>query len=168
MLRLMLPILILLSCAFSSQAQQAATISVADLHQLIGEWDGTLTFLSYKDKEYISIPAQLKVEAGSNERILECANHYPNDASFDGNYKLQLDELGSSINENTLVERSVTAEGKLRFIVEFPGKDNRKKATIRNVYTVDNQSLSIKKEERYKKETTWLKRNEYQFTRERF
>jgi len=159
------PIFIFLSCTFSTQAQQSATISVADLHQLIGEWDGTLTFLSYKDNQYNSIEAQLKVKMGSEERVLECANHYPNDASFDGSYQLSLNELGTSINENQVVERTMTEDGKLRFIVEFPGKDNRKKGTIRNVYTVDDRSLSISKEVLYKKSTIWLKRNEYQFTR---
>ena len=48
---------------------------------------------------------------------------------------------------------------------EHSGKDNKKKATIRNIYIISEDKFVISKEVKFEDSNEWLRRNEYSFTR---
>ena len=149
------------------QAQPANSsqgkITTADLKMIIGEWEGELTYLNYQDNQEITIKADLIVSATSDENQLDVQNIYPDEPSANRSYTLEITENGTLLNKSQVISRTRGQDGRLEIIVEFKGKDAGKKATIRNVYSVQDEYLTIEKKVRFKNEGDWFRRNLYAY-----
>lgn len=138
-----------------------------ELAMLIGEWEGTLTYLDYSTNKPFTMPANLKVEAGKNEFEFKLYNSFPNEPKANNSSKLKIAKDGSKIDGKEILTRDTNAEGLLIFEVEFDGKDGNegKKARIKEVYSIGNDTFSIRKEIRYLASQKWILRNEFSYNR---
>lgn len=166
-------ILLLFSVLFSleSYAQESATSSseniliTAELNNLIGEWTGSLTYLDYSSNKPYTMPANLLVKQGKNENQLLLFNVYPDEPKANSNYKMILSKNGRQLNKKDIKSKLSLPEGQIQITIEYTGKDNKKKALIRNIYLLGEKQFVIRKEVQFENKSEWIKRNEFSYKR---
>ncbi|MCB9298420.1 MAG: hypothetical protein H6559_35710 [Lewinellaceae bacterium] len=158
-------------CALESPAQEAITtspeksITPEDLKNLIGEWTGTLTYMDYTSNKPYTMPANLMVKQGKNEKQLVLFNTYPNEPKANSKGKITVSRDGKLLNKKELRSKKRLPNGQLQITTEYEGKDNKKKASIRNVYILGERQFVIRKEVRFDHTSEWIKRSEFSYTR---
>ncbi len=141
------------------------SITPNDLEVVKGEWTGTLTYLDYTSNQPFTMPADLLVEEGKNQFQLILNYRYPKEPHANSKGKFQITEDGTRINKNEVISIERREKDGLIVQTEYSGKDDNKKATIRNVYIIGEEQFVIRKEVKFKDSSEWLKRNEYRFER---
>ena len=149
--------------SFSNYAQN--TVTVDNLKTLLGEWTGTLTYIDYSSNEPYTMPANLNVKQGKNENHLLLFNSYPKEPKANNKDKIKISKNGDLLNNNAVKSKQKLSNGQIQITTEYSGKDNNKKALIRNVYILGENEFVIRKEVKYENSEDWLKRNEYNYTR---
>jgi len=160
-LTLLFAISLFLSCTIHAQDR----ITADDLRIIIGNWEGSLTYLNYSNNEPFTMPANLKVEEGKNSNQLILNNIYPNEPQANGSYKLRLKKKGRMINKDRVKSRTVLENGDVVIITETPGRDANKKALIRLTYTLGPNTYSTRKDVQFTDSSEWIKRNEFSYKR---
>ena len=140
-------------------------ITSNDLEAIKGKWTGSLTYLDYSSNKPYSMPAELTVEEGKNQFQFILHYSYPNEPHANSKGKFEITEDGRRINKNDVISFERTKIDGLVVKTEHSGKDNNKKANIRNIYIISEDKFVISKEVKFKDSSEWLKRNEYNFTR---
>ncbi len=164
-------ILAALPFAIETAAQSTNTnsfenrITSNDLEALKGDWTGSLTYIDYSSNKPYSMPADLTVEEGKNQFQFILNYRYPNEPQANSKGKFEITEDGTRINKNDVVSIERTEMEGLIVKTEHSGKDNKKKATIRNIYIISEDKFVISKEVKFEDSNEWLRRNEYSFTR---
>ena len=164
-------ILAALPCAIETVAQSTTSnsfedrITSNDLEVVNGDWTGSLTYIDYSSNKPYSMPADLTVEEGKNEFQFILNYSYPNEPHANSKGKFEITEDGTWINKNDIVSIERTENDGLIVKTEHSGKDNKKKAIIRNIYIISEDKFVISKEVKFEDSSEWLKRNEYSFTR---
>ena len=157
--------------AIDAAAQSTTTnsfedrITSKDLEIVKGEWTGSLTYLDYSSNKPYSMPAELTVEEGKNQFQFILNYSYPNEPQANSKGKFEITEDGKRINKNDVISIERNEIDGLVVKTEHRGKDNNKKATIRNIYIISEDKFIISKEVKFEDLNEWLKRNEYSFTR---
>jgi len=151
----------------STQLLNAQDVKIldADLSAMIGSWEGELVFVSYRDGQENAVVSNLEITATDLEGQLQVQQVYPNNLDRNKTYFLTLTENGTILNTDPVISRKEKENGSIEFTVEFSGKDAGKKARIRNIFTISRDSLTIRKEVKFKKGTEWFKRNQQHYTR---
>lgn len=147
-------------------AQSNEGIKPEDLKGLIGDWTGTLTYIDYRSNEPYTMPAKLSVTAAKNDQHIVLSYIYPNEPKANSTEDIKISKNGSQLNKKEVKSRKSLSNGDTRIVTEYSGKDNDKKAVIRNEYTVGATTFIITKKVRFDDTEEWLKRNEYSFTRQ--
>ena len=144
-----------------------ARIKRDDLQILTGtQWSGTLTYLDYRSKKKVSIPAKLNVRANGEDKWSWVFEYeYPDEPQANGREIVRLSEDGRSLNGEAVLERISLPDNTLRFVTEKKGDDNNRRATIRFTYSLNAQRFSIKKEVRYEDEDQFFERNGFDWKR---
>ena len=144
-----------------------ARIKRDDLQVLTGaQWSGTLTYLDYRSKKKVSIPANLKVAPNGADKwswIFEY--EYPDEPQANSKEIVRLSEDGSSLNGEAVLERISLPDNTVKFVTEKKGEDNNRRATFRYTYSLNAQKFSIKKEVRYEYEDHFFERNGFDWKR---
>ena len=140
-------------------------ITAKDLEAVKGKWTGTLTYLDYSSNKPYSMPADLMVEEGKNKFQFVLNYSYPNEPQANSKGKLEITEDGSRINKNDIVSIKRNEIDGLIVKTEHGGKDDKKKALIRNIYIIGADKFIISKEVKFEDSNEWFRRNEYSFTR---
>lgn len=152
---------------FAFVSMKEVKVKRDDLQSLTGNlWSGTLTYLDYRSKKKISIPANLTVKANGDDRwswIFEYK--YPEEPKANGDKIVTLSKDGKSINDEAVVERTRTPDGTVTFVTEKKGDDNDRPAVFRFTYSLNASKFSIRKEVRYQDENQFFERNEYSWQR---
>jgi hypothetical protein len=141
-------------------------ITSQELETLIGNWTGTLTYMDYSSNEPYTMPANVTVKPGKNENQLLLFNEYPNEPQANGKSKVTISKDGKAINGNNLLSKKLLDTGETEFTTESEGKDDNKKALIRNIYVVGEKSFIIRKEVKFENKDEWLMRNEFNYSRD--
>jgi len=140
-------------------------ITPEDLKTILGNWTGSLTYINYGSGEPYTMPADLIVEQGKSENQLVLSNIYPNEPKANGKGKISISKDGKKLNKEDLKSKQILPDGNIKITTEYLGKDNRKKALIRNIYIMGEEQLIIRKEVKFMDSGNWMIRNEYKFTR---
>ena len=140
-------------------------ISPNDLEAVLGEWTGSLTYMDYSSNKPYSMPAELTVETGKNPYQYILKYRYPNEPQANNKGKFEVTKEGTQINKKDVVSIERTEKDGLIVTTEHSGKDNRKKAIIRNIYIISTAKFVLRKEVKFEDANEWLQRNEYSFTR---
>ncbi|NNC83718.1 MAG: hypothetical protein HKN79_09075 [Flavobacteriales bacterium] len=154
---------LLFICATNAISQDRITAD--DLQSILGEWQGTITYLDYQSNEPFSMPAELSVEPGKDEYTLVLNNIYPNEPKANNSEKLKVSNDGTVINKEKLISRKELEDGSIRIQAERSGKDDGRKARIRHTYIIGSDSFLIRKDVRFDGGEEWIMRSEYRYTR---
>lgn len=142
-------------------------IEKSDIQNLMGEWDGTLTYIDYNTSNPYSMPSQLEIKTKKKHQKLLLYYTYPNEPKANSKSKIRISKDRSKINNKSIISRTKLLDGTTQIITEFSGKDgnDHKSATIRNIYIIGDETFIVRKEVQFDGTTEWLKRNEYNFNR---
>ena len=157
--------------SFNNYAQQEIIessermLNSEDLEILLGDWTGSLTYIDYSSKKPYTMPANLTVKQGKNKNQLILFFIYPNEPKANNKDKIMVSKNGQKLNEKVVKSKQVLSKGQVEIITEYNGKDNNKKAIIRNVYILGSKQFVIRKEVKFESSDDWLKRNDYDFER---
>jgi len=154
-------ILFLLLTSMTSFGQ--GTITSQDLKNIIGDWEGSLSYLDYQTNKPYAMPAHLNVTQGRDKNRLILNNIYPNEPKANGSYKIKIAKNGHVINRHVVTSRKILDNGLLEIQAEFKGRDNRKKAIIRQTYLIGKDQFIIRKEVQNEKIGIWVKRSEFSY-----
>lgn len=156
----------LLFCSYTLVlAQDNNRIQPSDLAVLIGNWEGSLTYLSYQDNTPYTLKTNLAISAGENESEIQVDNSYPDEPQANGTYYLRIKKKGARLNRNPIHSRTVLADGTIEIVTQSKGRDDNNKAIIRITYLIGQDSYKTRKEVQFRGETDWIKRNEFTYTR---
>ncbi|MEM1216346.1 MAG: hypothetical protein AAGJ82_11710 [Bacteroidota bacterium] len=136
-----------------------------DLARLVGEWKGTLTYRNYGDGKFYDVASTLSITTGSDAYEVQADKQFPSEPNKGGIYKIAIAEDGSEFNGGEVISRKVLEDGTVEIITEQKGRDNRKRCTIRFTYLIGDDSFIDRKEVLYRKQTEWLRRNEFKYER---
>ena len=146
---------------------QSAKVLPEDLRRLTGaRWAGMLTYTDYGSNKRVSIPSTLTVkEATGDASSWVFEYEYPDEPKANGKQTVKLDEGGTRLDGETVVERTSLDGGLLRIVTERRGTDNDKPALFRYTYLIGPSSFSVKKEARYDGASEFFERNVYSWSR---
>jgi len=150
---------------FSLSAAGQTKITSDDLKTIIGNWEGSITYLDYQTNKPFTMPANLMVKPGKNENQLVLNNTYPNEPKANGSDKIKITKNGLRLNKNVVTSRTGLENGGLQIQTEHEAKDDRKKALIRYSYIIGSDLFVIRKEVKFEKAGNWIKRSEYKYHR---
>jgi hypothetical protein len=169
MTKLLIAIMILFSCnSFCQEADVTAAetvITPQDLKNLPGDWTGTLTYLDYSSGKPYSMPANLNVVLGKNDREFILRHTYPKEPKANGKDRIILSKDGRQLNKKNVKSKTVSESGELRIITEYQGKDNNEAARIRSTYILGELQFIIRKEALFDASKDWIMRNEYSYSK---
>jgi len=160
---------LLLSCGLllgqNNTPIQSNKIELEDIDKLIGEWNGTLTYLDYSSKKPYSMPCDLTVREKRNNRKLKLKYVYPKEPKANSRGKIKISKDRTVLNKKRIKSRRIDSNGNVEILVEYLGKDGNesKKALIRNIYLIGNETLIIRKEIKFEDSEEWIMRNEFNF-----
>jgi len=159
--------LLLGSQIFGSVSLNEARIKRDDLQILTGtQWSGTLTYLDYRSKKKVSIPANLNVMPNVEDKWSWVFQYvYPDEPKANSREIVRLSKDGSSLNGEVVLERTSLPDNSVRFVTEKKGTDNDRSAVIRFTYLLNAKSFSIRKEVRYEDEDQFFERNSFDWKR---
>ncbi|MFK7810906.1 MAG: hypothetical protein AB8B59_00335 [Maribacter sp.] len=142
-------------------------ITSEDLKLVIGNWEGSLTYIDYQSNKPFTMPANLIVTPGKNENSLVFQNEYPKEPKANNTDKIKITKKGELLNKNVVTSREALENGQLQIQTELEGKDAGKKAMIRYTYSVGSAIFIIRKEVKFEKATDWIKRSELKYVRKK-
>lgn len=144
-----------------------STVSPADLKKLAGCWEGSLTYLDYSTGKPFTMPANILVKDFANNNSIVVSYIYPKEPKANGNDTILISADGRTFNGKPVKTKRWINENKLEIITEIDGKDgnDHKPAVIRQTYTLNGKTYSVKKEVMFVGQSQWILRNEYKFQR---
>lgn len=159
------PILIAFTFLFSFNTYAQHKITPDDLSSILGDWTGTLTYIDYSTNKPFTMPTNLNVKQGKNEHLFLLFIKYPNEPNANSKDKIRISKDGAQLNKIEVKSKQKLLNGQVQITTEYLGKDNSKKALIKNVYIIGKSQFIIRKEVKFDNSDDWLMRNEYAFIR---
>lgn len=150
---------------YSISAQTVTTVSKNDFKDLIGSWQGALTYLDYTSNEPYTMPADIEIRQIGKTNKFIFANSYPNEPNANSSDTVTISTDGRRINDDTIKSKRNSDDGNLEIVTEVFGVDGNesKPAVIRQTYIVSPYKFIIRKDVQFAGHTEWLKRHEYNY-----
>jgi hypothetical protein len=158
-------ILIVIAFLFPINNYSQNNVTTDDLKTLLGEWAGTLTYTDYGTNKPFTMPANLIVSQGKNNYQLILNINYPKEPNANSKDKIKISKDGSQLNKLDIKSKVVLPNGLIQITTQYSGKDNEKKALIKNIYFIGTSDFIIRKEVKFENSEDWLIRNEYKYSR---
>ena len=140
-------------------------VTPEDLKIILGEWTGTLTYVDYRTNKPYTMPSNVDVKQGKNDKHLLLLFTYPNEPNANSKDKIKISKNGLKLNKKDVRSKQKMSDEQIQITTEYSGKDNNKQALIRNVYILGDKEFVIRKEVKFENSNEWIKRNEYNFKR---
>ena len=150
---------------FSFIIYSQSKITTEDLKTIVGNWEGTITYLDYQTNKPFNMPANLIVEKGKTENSLVLNNLYPNEPKANNSDKIKVTKNGTFLNKNLVTKREELDNGQIQIQTEHKGKDDNKTAQIRYTYLISKNLFLIRKEVQFNQGGDWIKRSEFRYKR---
>lgn len=160
-------IIISIFLALSLDSYGQAKITSEDLKVIIGNWEGSLTYLDYQTGKPFTMPANLIVSQGKSKDELVLKNIYPKEPKANSSDKIKIDKNGMLLNKNVVTSREELENGHVQIQTEKKSKDDNKKALLRYTYIIGDDFFLIRKEVQFEQSSDWIKRSEYSYQREK-
>lgn len=159
-------------CASNPSGSSApAAARAADLDRLAGPpWAGTLTYLDYASDQRTTIPVTLEVarvvpEKAGGGAAWSFAFNFSEEPEAAETMVIALSPDGAALGDEMVVERAELPGGAVRIVTVQESADNNRPARLRQIYTLDDQRVSVVKMVRYTGETDELERNRFELSR---
>lgn len=151
--------------AQTSSGDASEMITPEDLKIILGKWTGSLKYVDYRTNKPYTIPSNVDVKQGKNEKQLLLLITYPKEPNANSKEKIKISENGQQLNKKEVSSRQILSNGQIQITTEYLGKDNNKPALIRNIYILGEKQFVIRKEVNFENTNNWMMRNEYSFER---
>jgi hypothetical protein len=141
------------------------SVSVNDFKRLVGNWQGSLTYLDYTSHKPFTMPALITVSQIPNSNQFLCSNSFPEEKNANYTDTLFISNDGRMINGEPVTVREYRKNGFLEISTETrctDGNDN-KPALCRNTYTIGRLVYIKKKQVLFDGEKVWLLRHSYTY-----
>ena len=152
---------------FAPAFAQAPRVSAEDLRRLTGaRWAGALVYLDYRSGKEVSIRSRLTVtESNEGGPSWVFDYEYPDEPKANGRKTWTLGAGGTTINDETVVEKTRLGDGTLKVVTERRGKDDDRDALFRFTYLIAASRFSVRKEVRPEGAAEFFERNRYSWER---
>ena len=157
--------LIVIGFLFPINNYSQNNVTTDDLKTLLGEWAGTLTYTDYGTNKPFTMPANLIVNQGKNNYQLILNINYPKEPNANSKDKIKISKNGTQLNKLDIKSKVVLPNGQIQITTQYSGKDNGKKALIKNIYIIGTSVFIIRKEVKFENSEDWFMRNEYKYSR---
>jgi hypothetical protein len=151
--------------AQTSSGDASEMITPEDLKIILGKWTGSLKYVDYRTNKPYTMPSNVDVKQGKNEKQLLLLITYPKEPNANSKEKIKISENGQQLNKKEVSSRQILSNGQIQITTEYLGKDNNKPALIRNIYILGEKQFVIRKEVNFENTNNWMMRNEYSFER---
>ena len=165
MKRIITAILMISSLLVASKSYGQNTIVPEDLNILLGDWKGDITYVDYGTNEPFTMPAEMVIKKGKNKYQFQLFINYPKEKNANSKDKIKISKDGTRINNIDIKSIETFSDGQLQIITEYLGKDDNKKAQIRNTYNFGKTNLFFRKEVKFETSKNWIVRNEYNYAK---
>ena len=166
-IKLYLTIIITFLIMTNCNAQINPKISIKDFDRLIGNWQGSLTYLDYSSGKPYTMPADIEIKRIGKTNMFIFLNTYPKESSANSVDTITISSDGKHIDKELFKSRHKLPNGDIEMITEELGKDgnNNKPATIKHTYTFGKTKYVNRKDIQFIGETEWINRHEYSYKR---
>ena len=158
-------ILIVIAFLFPIDNYSQNNVTTDDLKTLLGEWAGTLTYTDYSTNKPFTMPANLIVSQGKNIYLLILNINYPKEPNANSRDKIKISKDGTQLNKIDIKSKEVLPNGQIQITTQYSGRDNGKKALIKNIYIIGTSNFIIRKKVKFENSEDWFMRNEYTYSR---
>jgi hypothetical protein len=156
-------------CSFTSFPYSEPTITLKEFENLIGCWEGSLTYLDYSSNKPFSMPANIVVKDFKKSNHIIYSISYPKEPNANSLDTIFISKEGRFLNKEAIKTKRQINKDSLELVTEIKsidGNDN-KPAIIRHTYILSNRTYTVKKEVQFTGQVQWILRNEYKFFRTR-
>jgi hypothetical protein len=162
-------ILSLVYCLSFSYAVSSSdsTVIPKDFKNMVGCWNGTLTYLDYSTNKPFSMPANMIVKDFKRSKNITYSLIYPKEPRANSYDTLFISKDGRFVNKEAISTRNRLHKDSIEIVTEMSGIDgnDNKTAIIRHTYLLGKNTYTVRKEVRFQGQTQWILRNEYKFIR---
>lgn len=145
-------------------------IIVQQFERLQGEWDGFMEYTEGDNKAKYSMQARCTTKYDGKKWSYEVQYDDGSGEIVGGGGDCFVNGDGTKMDYNGIVWDvvNITQSGdSAKIVMETKGKDNRKKATLRQTLEVTSNNFSITEEVRYENETEFFLRNRHLFRKKK-
>ena len=119
----------------------------------------------YSTNKPFTMPDNLIVKPGKSNHQLIMNINYPKEPNANTKDKIKISKDGTQLNKIDIKSKQNLSNGQIQITTHYSGKDNGKKALIKNIYIIGNSDFIIRKEVKFENSDDWLMRNEYKYSR---
>ena len=158
-------VLTILFCTTFGIAQVKPNILIGDFKNLIGSWEGTLTYLDYSSGKPYTMSANVEIKRIGKSNKFIFSNKYPNETSANSSDTLSISLQGKHIGTELVISRKILKNNEIEIITEENGIDgnDNKAATFRHTYIINKSTFRKRKDVQFKGEREWINRHEYSY-----
>lgn len=147
---------------------QVPSVTSNEFQQLVGEWDGSLTYVDYRDdKSNIKLKCNMIASWKGNKGTIKIGFTEPNGKIIYDKVKLNLLKQGKVVKfdgEKYQVNSLKKVKG-FQLVMSCISKDNNRVADIKQFLNINESSITITKKVKYKGTEDFFLRNEYVLNR---
>jgi hypothetical protein len=164
--RILLSLFCSLGC-YSAFSFSDSTITPKDFKNLIGCWQGSLTYLDYTTGKPFSMPANIMVKDFKDANNIIYSMTYPEEPKANSVDTLFISKDGRLLNNEPIKSNRLINKDSTEVVTEITGVDgnDHRAAIIRHTYMLGKDTYSVKKEVQFGGESRWIVRHEYRFSR---
>jgi len=147
------------------EGQKYAAIYQKDIDNLIGNWEGTLTYLDYKSGKPFTMNANVNIEKLKKSNDLIFLNIYSKESSANSKDTLTISKNKKYVNNLIIKSRKELENGAIEIITEelsIDGNDD-KEAFIKHTLIISKTKLIKRKDVKFVGENEWINRSEYSY-----
>jgi hypothetical protein len=159
----------LLLMSFGLQSQR--DIITSQFQRLVGEWEGLMEYTSYEDNISKQVtPAKCESKTDGKAWLYKVTYDEGNGQIFEGEGECLVSQDGSQMMYNGIkwdVKNVEESADTVRIMMETKGKDNKKKATLRQTMEVTDKTFTLTEEVKYDAGGDYFVRNKHLFRKRR-
>ena len=155
-------ILLILNWGYSN----AQRVTITDLSNSVGSWQGKLTYLDYTSGKPYTMLANIKISLTVDNKGYIMSYEYPKEPQANANDTTYVND--KLFGKDKIVDFKKSADGSFTLVTEIVGEDgnDHKKAILRHTYTLKSNNYSVVKDVKFDGTDVWIKRNEYQLVKD--
>ena len=154
-------ILLILNWGYSN----AQRVTITDLSNSVGSWEGKLTYLDYTSGKPYTMLANIQISLTADNKGYIMSYEYPKEPQANAKDTTYVND--KLFGKDKIVEFKKAADGAFTLVTEIAGEDgnDHKKAILRHTYTLKSNNYSVVKDVKFDGTDVWIKRNEYQLVK---
>jgi hypothetical protein len=168
-MRQAMPFLLGVLLCMSFMSSDNKTVINAQFERLQGNWEGFMEYTDFTDdKTRYTMPAKCSTKYDGKKWTYDVLYDEGDGEVVGGGGECTINDDGSKIDYNGIVwdvSEVIEMGDTVQIVMSTKGKDNRKKASLRQTLEVTSTTFSITEEVKYDTSTSYFIRNRHLFRR---